>query len=94
MNKFLLCCLLCFSLLMSMGWSQTYTASLRGTVTDVSKAVIPGASVVVTETSRNLKYTAQTDTTGRYMLTALPREATRLWLRRRASGPTPSLPLN
>jgi len=41
-------------------------------VMDSTQAVIPSASVVLTETDRNLKYTTATDMTGRYLLTALP----------------------
>jgi hypothetical protein len=52
--------------------AQTYTASIRGTVTDPSKAVIPAATVIATEANREVKHTTQTDATGRYVLTTLP----------------------
>jgi hypothetical protein len=58
--------------LIPLALGQTYTASLRGTVTDSSNAVIPAASVTLTEANRNLKHTTQTDATGRYFLTTLP----------------------
>jgi carboxypeptidase family protein/TonB-dependent receptor-like protein len=64
--------LVCFGLFTGLMWGQTYTASVRGTVMDSTQAVIPSASVVLTETDRNLKYTTATDMTGRYLLTALP----------------------
>ena len=72
MRRFLLCFLSCFCLLMPPIWGQTYTASLRGTVTDSSKAVIPAATVTATEVNRDVKHTTQTDSTGRYVLTTLP----------------------
>lgn len=53
-------------------WSQTYTASIRGTVTDQTQAAVPGAAVTLTEVSRGIKHTAKTDAAGRYLLTALP----------------------
>ncbi|MGE5645022.1 MAG: carboxypeptidase regulatory-like domain-containing protein [Acidobacteriota bacterium] len=52
--------------------AQTYTASVRGLVTDASGASVPGASVVLTEADRNVKHATKTDTTGRYVVTALP----------------------
>ena len=63
---------LCFGVFTGLVWGQSYTASVRGTVTDSTKAAVPSASVVLTETSRNLKHTTSTDATGRYTLTALP----------------------
>jgi len=60
------CLFICFA------WGQTYTASVRGTVTDATQAVIPSAAVSLTEVNRNLKHTTQSDATGRYVLTALP----------------------
>ena len=53
-------------------WAQSYTASVRGTVTDPTQAVIPAAAVTLTDVDRNLKYTAETDAAGRFVLTALP----------------------
>lgn len=51
--------------------AQTSTASLRGVVTDPTKAVIPGASVVATDVLRNVRHTATTDEGGRYGMTQL-----------------------
>ncbi|HYK89239.1 MAG TPA: carboxypeptidase regulatory-like domain-containing protein [Acidobacteriota bacterium] len=72
MRKSLLCFLMCFFLSTLTAWSQTYTATIRGTVTDASKAVLPGATVTATEVGRDVKHTIQTDSTGRYVLAALP----------------------
>ena len=52
--------------------SQSYTAALRGVITDASGAAIPAAQVIVTEADRNVKHTAVTDEAGRYFLSALP----------------------
>lgn len=53
-------------------WSQSYTASVRGAVTDASGAAVPGAKVVVTESDRGVQHTTVTDSLGRYVVTALP----------------------
>lgn len=54
------------------GWSQSFTAAIRGTVTDNSASAIPGAKVTATEADRNVAHTAQVDEQGRYVITALP----------------------
>ncbi len=51
--------------------AQSYTASIRGMVTDPSQAGVPGAKVVATDTQRNLEHATTTDSVGRYLLTAL-----------------------
>src|SRR5437667_7703034 len=54
-------------------WAQSsYTAAVRGVVTDVSGGAIPGATVTVTESDRNVPHTVATDDAGRYIVTALP----------------------
>src|SRR3954463_7556453 len=60
------------SLLPALLLAQSYTASVRGVVTDSSQAAMPGAKVVVTDVSRNIAHSATTDTSGRYVITALP----------------------
>src|SRR5579864_367627 len=52
--------------------AQLYTGSITGVVQDPSGAVVPNASVVLTDNDKGLKYSAKTDTTGRYILRALP----------------------
>ncbi|MGH8247257.1 MAG: carboxypeptidase regulatory-like domain-containing protein, partial [Gammaproteobacteria bacterium] len=52
--------------------AQSFTASIRGTVTDPSQAGVPGARVVATQVDRNAEHVATTDSVGRYVLTALP----------------------
>ncbi len=53
-------------------FAQSYTASIRGVVTDPTQASIAGAQVVATETQRNIQQTAVADAAGRYVLTNLP----------------------
>ena len=48
------------------------TATLRGTVVDPQGAVIAGATVTATNTSRGITRTATTDAGGRYQILALP----------------------
>ncbi|MBL8233436.1 MAG: TonB-dependent receptor [Bryobacterales bacterium] len=56
----------------ALGFSQSFTASVRGTVTDGSGGVVPNATVIVTEAARNVQHKATSDTSGRYFVTALP----------------------
>ncbi len=55
-----------------MAFGQSYTASIRGAVTDATQASVMGAQVVATETQRNIQQTTTTDAAGRYVLTNLP----------------------
>jgi hypothetical protein len=66
--------ILCLILAMAaVAWPQSsYTAAVRGTVTDPSGAAIPGAKVTITEAERNVAHAAMTDDSGRYFATALP----------------------
>jgi len=58
--------------LLTTGWSQSFTAGLRGSVTDASGAAVPGGKVVAIETDRNIPHNTSTDAEGRYTLTGLP----------------------
>jgi Carboxypeptidase regulatory-like domain len=53
-------------------WAQLATAELNGRVTDSSGAVLPGATVNVTQTATGLVRTAVTDGNGAYLLSNLP----------------------
>lgn len=55
-----------------------FRASLRGTVTDPSGAVIPGATVTLTDTATNNTLTATTDSGGVYTFNGLPPDHFRL----------------
>src|SRR4029079_5050505 len=52
--------------------AQLATAELNGRVTDDSGAVLPGATVTVTQTATGLVRTAVTDGNGTYLLSSLP----------------------
>jgi hypothetical protein len=52
--------------------AQVYGGSLTGVATDPSDAVVPNAHVVLTDDEKGFKYTATTNTEGRYILRNLP----------------------
>src|SRR5215475_3758594 len=52
--------------------AQLATAELNGRVTDDSGAVLPGATVTVTQTATGLMRTAVTEGNGTYLLSNLP----------------------
>ena len=64
----------CICLLVLMGpvSAQTITASITGTVTDPSGAVVPDVKVVATNTGTNLAHTVTSNTSGVYNLVFLP----------------------
>jgi hypothetical protein len=53
-------------------WSQTQLATVFGTITDPSGAVVPGAQVTIVNQSTGLTREALTDMTGQYHLAGLP----------------------
>src|SRR5262249_57806888 len=52
-------------------FAQTSTGIIDGTVRDASAAVLPGATVTVTNSDTGIKRTATTDDAGRYHMPAL-----------------------
>jgi Carboxypeptidase regulatory-like domain/TonB-dependent Receptor Plug Domain len=52
--------------------AQQLTATLTGTVTDSSGAVIPNAAITITQTTTNAVRTVQSDSSGNYAVTSLP----------------------
>jgi hypothetical protein len=52
-------------------WAQVDTATILGTIQDTSRAVIPGATVTVTEVNTNIKISRQADTEGNFIATPL-----------------------
>jgi hypothetical protein len=56
-----------------LGFAQTDTGSITGTVTDAQGAVIPNATVTATNTGTNQTYTAKTDSKGNYTMPAVLR---------------------
>jgi hypothetical protein len=59
-------------LVCSVAFGQDISAKITGTVTDASGAVISGANVTATETSRGTVYPTQTNSAGIYYLSPLP----------------------
>src|SRR5579862_7840596 len=53
-------------------WSQTQLATVSGTITDPSSAVVPGVSVTIVSRGTGLKRSALTDTAGEYRFAGLP----------------------
>ncbi len=53
-------------------FGQSFTASVRGVITDSSEAAVPGAKITITDVDRNTERTGQTDAMGRYVITAIP----------------------
>src|SRR5580692_3475069 len=53
-------------------WSQTQLATVSGTITDPSGAVVPGVSVTIVSQGTGLKRSALTDTVGEYRFAGLP----------------------
>jgi hypothetical protein len=53
-------------------WAQRTTASVRGTVTDSSHALVPGATVAVTNADTGLNRSAVTNADGVYTVSELP----------------------
>jgi len=68
--------LVVLSLLMAatavVGWSQAVNATLVGTVTDATGAVVPSAKVTITETNTNAGHSAQTNESGNFIFPNLP----------------------
>lgn len=52
--------------------SQSFTAAVRGVVTDPTGAAVPDAKVTITEAERNVQHPTTTDAQGRYYVSNLP----------------------
>jgi hypothetical protein len=63
---------LSLALLPACAWPQSELATVFGTVTDPSGAVVPAAQVTIVNQSTGLQRRALTDTTGQYHLAGLP----------------------
>ena len=59
--------LLSLLLATSLFWAQTGTSTIRGTITDQSGGVIPGAKVTLTNTETNATRDTQSNETGTYV---------------------------
>src|SRR5712691_6755802 len=65
--------LLCIALLIPVSaFAQTGAASLTGIISDQSGAKVPGTTVTATNQATNVTYTAVSNDTGNYTITAVP----------------------
>jgi len=55
-------------------FAQTPTFSLEGVISDAQQAVLPGATVTITNTATGLSRIVVTDTGGRYVIASMPTE--------------------
>jgi len=53
-------------------YSQSFTGSIRGTITDSTQAAVPNAKVTATDTDRKIEYPTHADASGRYSFPTLP----------------------
>src|SRR5262245_45302432 len=53
-------------------WGQSFTGSIRGTITDSTKAPVAAAKVTATDVDRSVDYSTLADSVGRYILPTLP----------------------
>jgi hypothetical protein len=60
------------ALLAAAAFAQSFTASVRGTVTDESGASVGAAKVLATNADRGTVFRSEADSQGRYVITALP----------------------
>src|SRR5436190_17107447 len=58
--------------LTALAGAQTFTASLQGTVTDSTGAIVPNARVTLVNEATNVKSAKVTDSRGAYLFTQLP----------------------
>ncbi len=74
MVKFHICAgsVLTYLLLSSAAFGQLYTGNISGAVRDPSGAVIPNATITVTDLSKGFKYSAQSDAGGMFTVKNLP----------------------
>lgn len=56
----------------SAGWAQRATASINGTVKDASGAVIPGATITLTNIDTSVERTVTSNPTGEYVILDIP----------------------
>src|SRR5213593_2158674 len=71
-NRRLCFCLFSVLSFSVLSWAQSYTGSLRGTITDSTQAAVPNAKVTVTDADRNIEYSTSSDSAGRYIFPTLP----------------------
>ena len=71
MKKFIQKFAFCFTILLllcSIVWAQSFKATIVGKVTDQNGAIVPGASVTVTQATKNFSQTVTTNDNGEYVI--------------------------
>src|SRR5206468_5789631 len=63
---------LCLLLVVSAGFAQSDRGTVTGAIADQTSAVIPGASIVATNTETGARYETISTETGNYTLAQLP----------------------
>src|ERR1700688_381617 len=66
-----ICICMLFLALSATVWAQRDLATVTGTISDPTGAVIPGAKVIITEDATGLAYTVNSDQSGVYVRPAL-----------------------
>src|SRR5262245_59926912 len=61
-----------FTTVSTISFGQSFTGSIRGTVTDSSQAAVPNAKVTAIDIDRKVEYPTQADSSGRYIFPSLP----------------------
>src|SRR5689334_15247829 len=56
----------------TLAWTQLYSGSVVGLVTDPSNALIPGAKVSLVDEEKGFTFNAETDASGRYLFRGVP----------------------
>src|SRR5947209_9134608 len=74
------CVLFCGCFFLTPVAQAQYRASLHGTITDPSGALVPGATATLLDTAKNQKMTSTTDASGVYHFNALPPSSYQLTL--------------
>ncbi len=74
-QRFFFLCMLVFAVLPAFPQADVATATLKGTVSDESNAVIPGAKITVKDLDRGLVRETTSDATGVYQVRLLPPSA-------------------
>src|SRR4051812_16656397 len=67
MKRLLVFCLLMMLLIVPAAWSQGGNSTIRGFVRDQGQAVIPGATITLTNVNTNIARTTQTNEAGLYV---------------------------
>jgi outer membrane receptor protein involved in Fe transport len=77
----------CFWLMCAVAWAQSSTATLNGTVTDETGAVITGATITLTQLATGQSRTATSNSTGFYTFPQVKPDKYRLRIERQGFAP-------